>query len=64
MLGGTVIEMSKKINKEYPFNAGLWYPNPTITTNKLYHQINVLLFHWLPAYLLDFLMLILGQKRL
>ncbi|XP_037820920.1 uncharacterized protein LOC119609941 [Lucilia sericata] len=63
MLGGTVIEMSKRINKEYPFNAGLWYPNPTVTTNKLYHQFNVLMFHWLPAYFLDFLMLIFGQKR-
>ncbi|XP_065369885.1 putative fatty acyl-CoA reductase CG5065 isoform X1 [Calliphora vicina] len=63
MLGGTVIEMSKRINKEYPFNAGLWYPNPTVTTNKLYHKFNVMMFHWLPAYFLDFLMLIFGQKR-
>lgn len=64
MTMGTVVEMSKRINKQIPFNAGLWYPDPCVTTNKLYHSFNVLMFHWLPAYLLDFLMLILGQKRL
>lgn len=61
---GFIIEMSKKVNQEYPLNAGLWYPDPCVTTNKLYHLFNVTLFHWLPAYFLDFLMLILGQKRL
>ncbi|TMW39495.1 hypothetical protein DOY81_015425 [Sarcophaga bullata] len=62
MTSGTVVKLSKRINKEYPFNAGLWYPDPTVTTNKLYHQFNCLMFHWLPAYFLDFLMLIFGQK--
>jgi len=64
MTMGTVVEMSKRINKQFPFNAGLWYPDPCVTTNQLYHNFNVALFHWLPAYFLDFLMLILGQKRL
>ncbi|KRK00614.1 uncharacterized protein Dyak_GE11401, isoform C [Drosophila yakuba] len=63
MTMGTVVEMSKRINKQFPFNAGLWYPDPCVTTNQFYHNFNVALFHWLPAYFLDFLMLILGQKR-
>ncbi|XP_017070392.1 putative fatty acyl-CoA reductase CG5065 isoform X3 [Drosophila eugracilis] len=63
MCMGTVVEMSKRINKQIPFNAGLWYPDPCVTTNQYYHNFNVALFHWLPAYFLDFLMLILGQKR-
>ncbi|XP_062132541.1 putative fatty acyl-CoA reductase CG5065 isoform X2 [Drosophila sulfurigaster albostrigata] len=63
MTMGTVVEMSKRINKQVPFNAGLWYPDPCVTTNKFYHNFNVMMFHWLPAYLLDFLLLILGQKR-
>ncbi|XP_070134941.1 putative fatty acyl-CoA reductase CG5065 isoform X2 [Drosophila bipectinata] len=63
MTMGTVVEMSKRINKQIPFNAGLWYPDPCVTTNTLYHSFNVAMFHWLPAYFLDFLMLILGQKR-
>ncbi|KAH8371753.1 hypothetical protein KR093_008781 [Drosophila rubida] len=63
MTMGTVVEMSKRINKQVPFNAGLWYPDPCVTTNKAYHKFNVAMFHWLPAYFLDFLLLILGQKR-
>ncbi|XP_055916268.1 uncharacterized protein LOC129949069 [Eupeodes corollae] len=60
---GEVIELSKKIGYQYPVEAGLWYPDGCVTTNKYLHNINVLLFHWLPAYLIDFLMLLLGQKR-
>ncbi|XP_043645558.1 putative fatty acyl-CoA reductase CG5065 isoform X3 [Drosophila teissieri] len=63
MQWGEVIEMSKEIGYRYPMEAGLWYPDGCITTNKLHHNINVLLFHWLPAYLIDFILLLLGQKR-
>lgn len=64
MQWGEVIEMSKEIGYRYPMEAGLWYPDGCITTNKLHHNINVVLFHWLPAYFIDFILLILGQKRL
>jgi len=64
MQWGEVIEMSKEIGYRYPMEAGLWYPDGCITTNKLHHNINVLLFHWLPAYFIDFILLLLGQKRL
>lgn len=40
------------------------YPDGDITTNKIYHTICVTLFHWLPAYFIDFLMFCFGQKRL
>ncbi|XP_034653710.1 putative fatty acyl-CoA reductase CG5065 isoform X3 [Drosophila subobscura] len=63
MTMGTVVELSKRINRQIPLNAGLWYPDPCVTTNKVYHNINVALFHWLPAYFLDFLLLLFGQKR-
>lgn len=59
-----ILETSKKLNFEYPAEIGLWYPNGVITTSKLHHQINVALFHWLPAYFIDFLMFCIGQKRL
>lgn len=59
-----VLEKAKKINFEIPASVGLWYPDGSITTNKYKHKINVALFHWLPAYFIDFLMLCLGQKRL
>jgi alcohol-forming fatty acyl-CoA reductase len=59
-----ILETAKEINYETPLQMGLWYPNGDITTNVLKHKINVALFHWLPAYLIDFLMLCLFQKRL
>lgn len=59
-----VLEKAKELNFEIPCQIGLWYPNGEITTNKFKHQMNVILFHWLPAYLIDFLMLCIGQKRL
>ncbi|XP_055837530.1 putative fatty acyl-CoA reductase CG5065 isoform X2 [Episyrphus balteatus] len=60
---GHVIETSQNIGYQYPLNMGLWYPDPCITTNQLYHKINTILFHWLPAIFIDFLLLIFGQKR-
>jgi fatty acyl-CoA reductase len=61
---GYVLEAAKKVNFEIPASIGLWFPNGEITTSKLKHKLNVLLFHWLPAYAIDFLMMCLGQKRL
>lgn len=61
---GEIMEDGKKAAYKYPFEAGVWYPNGTITTDKLQHMLYVFLFHWIPAYLIDFLMLIFGQKRL
>lgn len=61
---GEVLELGKSIAYEYPFEAGVWFPDGEITTSKIKHTINVLLFHWLPAYLIDFLMFCFGQKRL
>lgn len=49
---------------DVPFEVGLWYPGGGITTNKFMHQLNVALFHWMPAYFIDFLMYCFGQKRL
>ncbi|XP_067631169.1 putative fatty acyl-CoA reductase CG5065 isoform X2 [Eurosta solidaginis] len=60
---GDVINMCKRLGREYPLNAGLWYPDAVITTNKLYHLVNVIMFHWLPAYFIDFMLLAFGQKR-
>lgn len=61
---GEVLELGKQIAYKNPFEAGVWYPNGTITTNKMEHLLNVFLFQWIPAYLIDFLMLIFRQKRL
>ena len=59
-----ILDEGKAIAYEYPFEAGVWYPNGTITTNRVVHFLKFYLFMWLPAYLIDFLMLVFGQKRL
>lgn len=64
MTWGEVILVGKQISYEYPFEAGVWYPNGTITTNKVEQLLTSVFFHWLPAYLIDFLMFVMGQKRL
>ncbi|XP_055643394.1 putative fatty acyl-CoA reductase CG5065 isoform X2 [Toxorhynchites rutilus septentrionalis] len=58
-----VLEIGKATAYEYPFEAGVWYPDGDITMNRIYHTMCVVLFHWIPAYFIDFLMFCFGQKR-
>lgn len=60
---GEFFKIADNIKHEIPFSLSLWYPNVTITQSRLWYMINVLLFQWLPAYFVDFLLLIFGQKR-
>lgn len=59
-----VLDKGKRVCYQYPFEAGLWYPNGDMTTSQIVHKFNVIMYHWLPAYFIDFLMLCFGQKRL
>lgn len=59
-----VLDKGKRVCYQYPFEAGLWYPNGDMTTSHIIHKFNVIMYHWLPAYFIDFLMLCFGQKRL
>lgn len=59
-----VLNVAKKYGREYPLQWPLWYPNGDITTNHTVHELKRIFYHLLPAYFIDFLMLILGQKRL
>ncbi|XKL69644.1 hypothetical protein PGB90_007413 [Kerria lacca] len=63
MKWGEVVEKGKTIAHEYPFEMTLWYPGGNIRSNKFVHNLIVLFFHWIPAYLIDFIMLLIGQKR-
>lgn len=60
---GEVLERGRKIGHEYPFEGSLWYPNGTIRTNKLAHFFVVFFLQILPAYLIDFIMVLARQKR-
>lgn len=43
--------------------AGLWYPNGNMTMNVFKHYLTLIICQWIPAVLIDFLMLIFFQPR-
>lgn len=60
----TVLDVGKVAIRENPFSVMLWYPDGNIRSNKYIHYLYTLFAHWLPAYLLDGMFFIFGQKRL
>ncbi|XP_050358549.1 putative fatty acyl-CoA reductase CG5065 [Nymphalis io] len=56
------LDAGRKIINEYPFSVCLWYPGGSIKKCKLYHKIHAFFAHLIPAYLVDFLMILLGKK--
>lgn len=60
---GEILDRGRKIVHEYPFEMQVWYPDGDIRSSKLVHTLYAIFFHWLPAILIDFLMLIFMQKR-
>ncbi|XP_025268577.1 putative fatty acyl-CoA reductase CG5065 [Camponotus floridanus] len=59
-----VWKKNKQLLYEYPFEGQIWYPNGTLLHSNIFvHNIIVLFFQIIPAYFIDFLMLIFGQKR-
>ncbi|XP_054286773.1 putative fatty acyl-CoA reductase CG5065 [Macrosteles quadrilineatus] len=63
MTWGEVLKRGKHYAYEYPFNSGLWYPNGTIRTNRFVHNLIVFFLQILPAYFIDFVMILIRQKR-
>jgi len=60
---GRVLEIGREIFYKYPFSVMLWYPDGNIRSSKLVHDIYAIFYHWIPAYLIDGLLFIFGQKR-
>ncbi|KAG5685053.1 hypothetical protein PVAND_014255 [Polypedilum vanderplanki] len=60
---GEFFNLCNAMKFETPCSISLWYPNATLTLNKFYYYFNVLLFQWIPALFIDFLLLLFGQKR-
>lgn len=61
---GEILKVGKEYASAHPFAWPLWYPNGDITTNPVAHEIRRICYHLVPAYLIDFLLLLLGQKRM
>ncbi|XP_063547857.1 putative fatty acyl-CoA reductase CG5065 [Cydia strobilella] len=59
---GEVLKFGREYTWKYPTSFPLWYPNGDITTNAVVYKIRRILFHWVPAYIIDFFLFIFGQK--
>ncbi|XP_052868592.1 putative fatty acyl-CoA reductase CG5065 [Anopheles cruzii] len=59
---GDVLEKGRKVLNDNPFCFALWYPDGSIKSNYFYHLLCVIFFHYLPAYLIDFLLVLLRRK--
>ncbi|XP_058823561.1 putative fatty acyl-CoA reductase CG5065 [Topomyia yanbarensis] len=59
---GEALETGRKKLYENPLCFALWYPDGSIKSNYYYHMLCVILFHYLPAYIIDFLMVVLRRK--
>nr|XP_032525565.1 uncharacterized protein LOC116776470 [Danaus plexippus plexippus] len=59
-----VIELGEKYVNTYPHLMVLWYPGGNIRSYWITHQINLVLTHILPAYFIDFLLLLFRKKPL
>jgi fatty acyl-CoA reductase len=58
-----IIDSGRKIVRdEVPFNGVVWYPGGSMKKSRLIHNICVILFHMLPAYLIDALIFLSGNK--
>lgn len=61
---GEVLTIAKDYGRKYPLSWPLWYPNGDITTNVTAHKLKIIFYHLLPAYFIDFVLFLLGQKGL
>lgn len=58
----TYLNRSITIFRETPFDYSIWYPEGTIKTNYFHNLFCLIFYHYIPAVLID-LLLILLQKR-
>lgn len=61
---GEALETGRKKFYDNPLCFALWYPDGSIKSSYYYHMLCVILFHYLPAYLIDFLLVVLRRKPL
>ncbi|KAG7214156.1 hypothetical protein KM043_001507 [Ampulex compressa] len=59
---GEIIERGRKIMVRVPLNGIVWYPGGSMKKSRLVHNICVLLFHTVPAYLIDALIFLAGYE--
>lgn len=58
-----VIDLGKKIAQTtMPYNWVVWYPRGAMTSSRLVHNVKIILFHYIPAIILDTIIVLTGNK--
>ncbi|XP_052124123.1 putative fatty acyl-CoA reductase CG5065 [Frankliniella occidentalis] len=60
---GEVLALGRKMVGVYPLEWTVWFPDGSIRTNYWEHMLIVFLFQTIPAYVIDFLLMLIGQER-
>lgn len=61
---GQAVEKGRDIFYKNPLCFSLWYPDGSIKSNYWHHLFCVIFFHYLPAYLIDGLLVLMRRKPL
>ena len=61
---GEVLELGRRCLHHYPLEWALWYPDGSPRTSLWAHTLVVFFFQTVPAYLIDFLLLLAFRERL
>jgi fatty acyl-CoA reductase len=59
---GEIAEMGLKFIRKHPLSLSLWYPSGSFKSNYYHHLFCVIFFHYLPAYFIDFLLILFRQE--
>ncbi|KAL6257452.1 hypothetical protein P5V15_011023 [Pogonomyrmex californicus] len=57
-----ILDRGRKITQRIPLNGVVWYPGGSLKKSRLMHNICILLFHMIPAYIIDALLFLAGYK--
>ncbi|XP_065208696.1 putative fatty acyl-CoA reductase CG5065 [Planococcus citri] len=59
-----ILHYNMRALEKYPLNVALWYPNTNPDTKSMFvYTIKCIFLHYLPAYIIDFILLLVGQKQ-
>ncbi|KAI5640428.1 male sterility protein domain-containing protein [Phthorimaea operculella] len=62
MTWGEALNIGRKHVDEFPSAVCMWYPGGSAKNSWVYHQLALFFTHYLPAYFIDLLLYLLGQK--
>lgn len=57
-----VVERTNELLHSYPLKSAVWYPHLKFMSSLLMFKISAILFHFIPAYILDFVTKIAGGR--